>query len=322
MMRRLALLLTLLPGLALARTPHPTPKPPPELPAQPLTPPAMCEAAIASAEQAQKLPDRVLTSIALRESGRLDADAGRVRPWPWTINVEGVGHFFDSKEEAIAAVQAFQADGEASIDVGCMQVNLLHHPDAFANLDEAFDPTHNAQYGGRFLKGLFASMGDWGTAIAAYHSRTPGVGEPYRDQVVATWAPKDPAVLAKLSFQPLPPLPGSLGGSLGLIGGSNGTIGGTGMIYAPFAQGGPIQIAPSVAYRAFLPNSNVYQSFRPASVTYADFTHKMVRQKGRPLDLRLSAGLANSGRALVVPSGMLTKPSAIKQAVRRNGTTG
>jgi hypothetical protein len=306
MNRRLALCLTLLPSLALART-VPQPVSPP-----PLTPPAMCEAAISSAEAETKLPARVLTAIALRESGRIDPDTGRVRPWPWTINFEGAGHFYDSKEAVIAAVIGIQAAGGQSIDVGCMQVNLMHHPNAFATLDEAFDPTRNAAYAGRFLRSLFADLGDWGTAIAAYHSRTPGVGEPYRDQVVATWNPKDPAVLAKLSFQPLPPLAGP--------------ISGLPMIYAPFAQPGPIQIAPNMAYRAFLPASNVYRSFRPPSVTYADFTGKIKPSRGRLIDLRLGAGLASSGRALVVPTGVVERGNAkfvpVRQVVRRRGETG
>jgi glycosidase len=310
MIRLLVLCLTLLPGLALGRTLHqPEPPPPP-----PLTPPAMCEAAIASAEAETKLPSRVLTAIALRESGRIDPDTGRVRPWPWTINFEGAGHFYDSKEAAIAAVIGIQAAGGQSIDVGCMQVNLMHHPGAFATLDEAFDPNHNAAYGGRFLRSLFADLGDWGTAIAAYHSRTPGVGEPYRDQVVATWNPKDPAVLAKLSFQPLPPLAGPISSGLP-------------MIYAPFAQPGPIQIAPNMAYRAFLPASSVYRSFRPPSVTYGDFAGKPIKpSRGRLIDLRLSSGLANSGRALVVPTGVVEHGNAkfipVKQAVRRSGEAG
>ncbi len=312
MIRRLAFCLTVLPGLAMARAAHQPPDKPP-IPAPPLTPYAMCEAAIGAAEAETKLPARVLTAIALRESGRIDPETGRARPWPWTINVEGAGHFYDTKEDAIAAVQGFQASGAQSIDVGCMQVNLMHHPDAFASLDEAFDPVRNAAYAGSFLKALFASLGDWGTAIAAYHSRTPGVGEPYRDQVVATWNPKDPAVLAKLSFQPLPALPAP--------------IAGLPMIYAPFANPGPVQIAPNMAYRAFLPSSNVYAAFRPASVTYADFAHRPVKQaRGRPLDLRLNLGLANSGRALVVPTGVVehrsVKPAAVKQVARREGETG
>ena len=309
-MIRLLLCLSLLPCLALARTAHP---PAPAAPPPPLTPAAMCDAAVGAAEARSRLPSRVLTAIALHESGRIDPDTGRWRPWPWTINFEGTGHFYASKEEAIAAVQQIQASGGQSIDVGCMQINLMHHPNAFTTLDDAFDPTLNAIYAGRFLKDLFTSMGDWGQAIAAYHSRTPGLGEPYRDQVVAAWNPKDPAVLAKLSFQPLP-----AGGA---------PISGLPMIYAPFARPGPVQISANMAYRAFLPSSNVYGAFRSSAATYGDFSSKPVKPaRGRPLDLRLSDSLAGSGRALVLPTGVVergsVKGAVLKQSPKRSGDTG
>jgi len=272
----------------------------------------MCEAAIGGAEADQKLPARVLSAIALRESGRRDPETGRARPWPWTINYEGTGHFYASKAEAIAAVQDIQATGGQSVDVGCMQVNLLHHPNAFSNLDEAFDPTRNASYAGRFLKALFGSLGDWGTAIGAYHSRTPGKGEAYRDQVVATWNPKDPAVLAKLSLLPMAPI--------------TGTIPGLPLIYAPFAKSGPIQIGPNMAYRSFMPAINNYRSFAPAALVYADFARKAGKQRGRPLDLRMGSGLASSGRALIVPNGMIERPGlrppTVRSAMKRSKENG
>jgi len=61
-------------------------------------------------------------------------------PWPWTINAEGQGPYFATRAEAISAVQRLQEQGVRSIDVGCMQVNLLHHPQAFATMEQAFDP--------------------------------------------------------------------------------------------------------------------------------------------------------------------------------------
>ena len=149
--------------------------------ARPPTPFAECDQAIgAAAKLPGRVPDKLLPSIARVESGRLDAATGRVRPWPWTINVEGVGYFFDSKSEVIAAVQAFQAKGKRSIDVGCMQVNLMHHPKAFADLDEAFDPATNARYAVKFLTGLYQQTRDWPLATAWYHSSTPEFGEQYQ----------------------------------------------------------------------------------------------------------------------------------------------
>ena len=149
--------------------------------APPPSPYAECDAAIgAAAKLPGRVPSQLLPAIARVESGRLDPATGKVRAWPWTINVDGVGSFFNSKEEVIAAVQALQAKGKRSIDVGCMQVNLLHHPKAFADLQEAFDPAANARYAVRFLTGLYQQTRDWPLATAWYHSSTPEFGEQYQ----------------------------------------------------------------------------------------------------------------------------------------------
>ncbi len=139
------------------------------------------------AEHATGVPDRLLDAIAVVESGRRDPVSGGVYPWPWTINVEGVGHIYETKAEAIAAVQAFQAHGARSIDVGCMQVNLMYHPGAFASLDQAFDPAANAAYGAHFLQQLYAQTNAWPRAAAAYHSATPEIGAEYARKVLAAW---------------------------------------------------------------------------------------------------------------------------------------
>ena len=125
-------------------------------------------------------------AIGLVESGRRDAD-GRSGAWPWTINAEGYGRHFASKAEAVAAVQDMRARGVRSIDVGCMQVNLMHHPAAFASLDDAFDPALNARYAARFLNQLRAQTGSWPRAVAGYHSFTPDLGERYAAKVLAAW---------------------------------------------------------------------------------------------------------------------------------------
>ncbi len=153
--------------------------------------PALCDPAIASAEDSLRLPPHLLEAIAQVESGRPEPSTGRLQPWPWTINADGDGAFFASKTEAIAAVRALQARGVRSIDVGCMQVNLLFHPAAFASLEQAFDPHANAQYAAHFLNVLHAGSRDWSGAIAAYHSQTQALGADYRRRVLALW--QDPS---------------------------------------------------------------------------------------------------------------------------------
>jgi hypothetical protein len=154
-------------------------------------PATLCEGALTTAESVGRLPPRLLGAIGVTESGRTDPGSGRLRPWPWTINAEGEGRFFATKQAAVVAVKALQARGVRSIDVGCMQVNLMFHPDAFASLDEAFNPRVNARYAARFLNVLYAEGKDWARAIAAYHSETPALGDAYRALVLARWQSGD-----------------------------------------------------------------------------------------------------------------------------------
>lgn len=152
-----------------------------------LDPGQLCRQAILTAEREHRLPTALLHAIARVESGRPDPRTGAAVSWPWTINAEGQGRFFDSKESAITAVRALQARGVSVIDVGCLQVNLHHHPRVFSSLDEAFDPVANARYAGLFLTRLRQGARDWETAASHYHSQTPERAEAYRLKVLAAW---------------------------------------------------------------------------------------------------------------------------------------
>jgi Transglycosylase SLT domain len=136
-----------------------------------------CLAHIDKAEKTNKIPEGLLKSIGFAESGR--TVDGRRGAWPWTVNAQGEGRYFDSKDEAVAFVQELQAQGVSVIDVGCMQVNLHHHPEAFASLDAAFDPATNVAYAAKFLTWLHDETKDWATSARYYHSRTPSLGRAY-----------------------------------------------------------------------------------------------------------------------------------------------
>ena len=178
-------------------------------------PPPSCGPAIAAAERARGTAPGLLAAIGLVESGRTDPHTGVRSPWPWTVTAEGVGTFYPGKAEAIRAVQALQARGVASVDVGCMQVNLLHHPAAFRDLDEAFDPAANAAYAARFLLTLYARTGTWPAAAAAYHSLTPRLGAQYGQLVAAVWSGAPVPVVAGPGGTEVVVFPG--GGQMRLI---------------------------------------------------------------------------------------------------------
>jgi hypothetical protein len=148
---------------------------------------AQCAPAIDAAERAARLPPLLMRSISMVESARVDPQTSRIVAWPWTINAGGVGYFFETKEAAIAAVERLRQAGVQSIDVGCMQVNLMYHPDAFASLDVAFEPAANAAYAAKFITGLYGETRTWPATAAAYHSQTPDIGLDYARKVYAQW---------------------------------------------------------------------------------------------------------------------------------------
>jgi hypothetical protein len=181
--------------------------------ALPLSPTAsspgeQCRTAIAAAERGHGVPPQLLAAIGQVESGRRDPATGLWGAWPWTINAEGQGYYFATKAEAIQTVEALRARGVRSIDVGCMQVNLMHHSAAFVSLDMAFEPAVNADYAARFLVQLYGQTGDWTHATANYHSANPDEGGPYAAKVTSVW----PEEQRKAGLAPpMPFAPGRIG---------------------------------------------------------------------------------------------------------------
>ena len=142
----------------------------------------LCLDAIARQEAQFGMPDGLLKAIArVESSGSPYGDAGK--PWPWTLNVGGAGHYYPTKDAALAALTAYKAESDVNIDVGCMQISLRHHPNAFPDLATALDPAANVGYGALFLAALHDKSGDWIIAAGDYHSTTPGFGDTYRGLV-------------------------------------------------------------------------------------------------------------------------------------------
>lgn len=140
----------------------------------------VCTIAAQRMESKYQIKKHLLSTITSVETGRWNPERQRVTSWPWTVNAEGKGYFFETKQEAIAAVKKLQAEGIKSIDVGCMQINLVYHAKAFKSLEEAFNPYKNMEYGAKFLRELYAQKGnDWNKAATAYHSNMPEKAQKY-----------------------------------------------------------------------------------------------------------------------------------------------
>jgi len=147
----------------------------------------LCARHAAAIEFRKDLPPHLLSAISKVESGRWVASRRTVSAWPWTVTSGGEGRFYATLEDALEAVQALRASGRRNIDVGCMQVNLLHHPDAFANMRAALDPAQNIAYAADLLRRLKREAHSWPKAVAYYHSRNSSRNGPYRQKVFRYW---------------------------------------------------------------------------------------------------------------------------------------
>lgn len=170
-----------------------------------------CLTAARTAASETGVPFEVLVAIAQTETGRrID---GSVQPWPWAVNLEGQGHWFATRAEAFDFAAQAQAQGGRSFDVGCFQINERWHGENFASLTEMFEPLANARYAARFLRSLYRETGDWSAAAGAYHSRTPGLADGYRQifdrhlAAIGGAGAGSPELLAALD-QPASPDPG------------------------------------------------------------------------------------------------------------------
>ncbi|MBO4644154.1 MAG: transglycosylase SLT domain-containing protein [Alphaproteobacteria bacterium] len=156
-------------------------------------------------EKRERIQKNLLSAIALVESGRYSKQYPTGVSWPWTVTAEGKGQFYPSKEEALAAVRDLQSNGIENIDVGCMQINLKYHPNAFDSLEDAFNPAKNVAYAADFLKKNYQETKSWGEAATRYHSKNVRKAFKYEDKLLETWNrlakygnPADPTQVAQI----------------------------------------------------------------------------------------------------------------------------
>lgn len=139
-----------------------------------------CDRAASTAALKTGVPVEVLLALTRTETGR--QKDGQFQPWPWTVNMEGQGHWFADEQSARAFVFKHFKAGARSFDVGCFQVNYKWHSAAFTSIESMFDPTENAIYAAQLLQSLKSPTTSWEEAAGAYHSKTPVYAERYRSR--------------------------------------------------------------------------------------------------------------------------------------------
>ncbi|QIE56987.1 lytic transglycosylase domain-containing protein [Pikeienuella piscinae] len=223
---------------------------------------AICDEAARIGASASEAPLEILRALTRTETGRrLD---GAFRPWPWTVNMEGEGFWFETREEALAFVRARRAAGARSFDIGCFQINFRWHGGAFESIEAMFDPALNARYAAKFLDELKSEGGGWRAAVGRYHSRTPEFARRYSDRfetILASLSAVSAAPTIARGRQPLgrdawPPL---------FQGGPAGAAGG--VFVAPPAHGEPARARANwrggIALDVFTAGAGLLRPVRP-----------------------------------------------------------
>lgn len=134
------------------------------------------------------IPVTLLYAIALAESGKHIARLQTTQPWPWTLNIEGEGRYYLSRQAAIQAARQALASGIRSVDMGLMQVNWAYHEAALRSVESAIDPVFNLEVGATILAACYRARGDWWAAVGCYHApANPKRAARYRGRVRQIW---------------------------------------------------------------------------------------------------------------------------------------
>lgn len=135
------------------------------------------------------IPTSIFYAVALTESGKQYDST--LLPWPWTLNIDGDGNYYESYHAAkIALSKALEKS--QSVDIGLMQINWRWHQDKLQNIATALNPLQNLNYGARILHECYQQSGDWWEAVGHYHSpanttKARRNAERYRQRVKAHW---------------------------------------------------------------------------------------------------------------------------------------
>lgn len=123
-----------------------------------------CEREIQSAAAKYGIPEGILYSVGLTETGR----KGSLHPY--ALNIEGKVLYPGSEREAILAFERAERSGAKLIDLGCMQINHHYHGEHFTSPAEMLEPRRNVEYAAHFLKTLHDRHETWTMAVARYHA--------------------------------------------------------------------------------------------------------------------------------------------------------
>lgn len=154
-----------------------------------------CLPHIAQAERHYALPEGLLLAIAMTESGHQGA------PYPWALNIGGTPYFPADYQRAARLVRTDHGAPRRDVAIGCMQIHMTYHLDAFGAPEWALHPVYNVWYAAGFLHDLAVRHQSWVSAIGRYHASNPSAQRDYICRVANYLRQTGPRTLAGLGLQ-------------------------------------------------------------------------------------------------------------------------
>jgi hypothetical protein len=139
-----------------------------------------------------QVPALLLYAVCLQEAGR--QVNGHFHPWPWTVNIQGQGHYLDSAESALAVVNS-ALENTCRVDIGLCQIHWCAHAQSFTAPADALHPHVNLHYAASILRREYeftVNQGtpSWWLAVGRYHHPSNhSLASAYRQRVYQRWLP-------------------------------------------------------------------------------------------------------------------------------------
>ena len=114
------------------------------------------------------VPSKILYAVAMVESRK--THNGKLKPWPWTLNVSDRAYRFDTKEQAESFLNREVKSGNENIAIGIMQIYWRYHKKRYDSPVELLDPWENVSYGAEYLRILRNQSESWAEAVGYYYT--------------------------------------------------------------------------------------------------------------------------------------------------------
>ncbi|MEE9493606.1 MAG: hypothetical protein V3W04_09555 [Gammaproteobacteria bacterium] len=140
------------------------------------------------------VPGGLLYALARAESGKSTHQS--FEPWPWTLNIEGQGHYYENRDTMFDALMQAITQGR-QVDIGLTQLNWHWKYDRLISPWQATDPVFNLKTACNIVREHYDNAPEkgWFHATGKYHreSDSPAslaIRHRYSERVRQLWGQK------------------------------------------------------------------------------------------------------------------------------------